>query len=70
MSNQQLGLFETAHQRRRPAREPEMVLDAVTVLRKVGHRVYAAGRDHQVDGKLLSSVQLLAMAAAYGAPTK
>ncbi len=67
MGDQQMGLFEAPPQRRRAARESKMVLDAVATLRKLGHRVYAAGHQHQVDGKLLSTAQLLDLAAAYGA---
>ncbi|WP_291333909.1 hypothetical protein [Desulfovibrio sp.] len=42
------------------------MLEAVALLRKVGHRVYMAGLQHQVDGKLLSTSQLLEMATRNG----
>lgn len=60
----QLALFEPPPQRRRSGAEDHMLIEAVRKLRKSGHQVYAAGRAHQVDGKLLSTKQLLELAAA------
>ena len=65
-NDQQLGLFDPPAQRRRAGRESELMLEAVALLRKLGHRVYQAGRQHQVDGNLLSTDQLIRMAARYG----
>ncbi|MTJ80595.1 MAG: hypothetical protein F8N37_06200 [Telmatospirillum sp.] len=61
----QLALFETPRQRHRRSRaEEQTVFEAVRLLRRLGHQVYAAGRAHQVDGKLLSTDQLLNLAQA------
>ena len=60
----QLALFEPPAQRRRAGREEDRIFDAVRRLRKAGSAVYAAGRDHQVDGRLLTTPQLLAIAAS------
>lgn len=65
MKEDQLALFEPPPQRRRSGSEDRMLVEAVRRLRKNGHQVYAAGRSHQVDGNLLSTAQLLELAAAY-----
>jgi hypothetical protein len=64
-NGQQLGLFDPPRQRRGSGRESSLLLDAVVLLRRIGHRVYRAGHQHQVDGKLLSTAQLLELAATY-----
>jgi hypothetical protein len=66
----QLSLFEPPAQRRLSRAEELTVAEAVRHLRKIGCQVYAAGRQHQVDGKLLSTSQLLDMAAASPAAKK
>jgi hypothetical protein len=62
MKEKQLALFEDPPQRRRRRKIDPSVVEAIGVLRRRGCQVYAAGRDHQVDGKLLSTAQLLALA--------
>ena len=42
--------------------EDGMLHEAVIALRRLGHQVYRAGADHKVDGRLLSTSQLLAVA--------
>jgi hypothetical protein len=61
--SEQLLLFALPRQQRRSVLEKKAVFDAVVRLRRAGRQVYAAGRDHRVDGKLLSTAQLLAIAA-------
>jgi hypothetical protein len=68
MKDGQMTLFEPPRQRRRSSAEDPAVFEAVLRLRKVGHQVYTAGRAHQVDGRLLSTSQLLATAAALARP--
>jgi hypothetical protein len=62
MKEKQLALFEDPPQRRRGRKIEPSIFEAIGVLRRRGCQVYAAGRDHQVDGKLLSTPQLLALA--------
>jgi len=64
MKEEQLILFEPPRQRRRSRAEEQAVFAAVLRLRKFGRQVYAAGHAHQVDGRLLSTAQLLEAAAA------
>lgn len=68
MKKEQLSLFEPPRQRRRSSIEDARVFEAVLRLRKSGHQVYTAGRSHQVDGKLLSTSQLLVAATAVPRP--
>lgn len=70
MYKEQLLLFEPPRQRRRSKPEGQAIVDAVHKLRALGRQVYAAGHAHQVDGKLLSTAQLLALAAALPEPSK
>jgi hypothetical protein len=44
--------------------EDDMVHGAVLALRRLGHQVYRAGADHKVDGRLLSTRQLAALAGS------
>lgn len=49
---------------RRQTAEPEALYDAVRKLRKAKIPVYAAGRFHQVGDRLLSSAELVVVAAS------
>lgn len=51
-------------QRRRFRPEPPALWHGVVVLRRLGKRVYRAGRYHEVDGDLLDSDQLNRLVAA------
>lgn len=62
-SARQLSLAMPA-QRRRARQMADSVYQAICILRYRGYRVWAARRDHQVDGRRLSTAQLLAMAKA------
>jgi hypothetical protein len=44
--------------------ENEALYAAVLTLRRAGRQVYRAGADHKVDGRLLSTHDLLALAAS------
>lgn len=69
MNGEQLMLFQPPQQRNRRQRpEEEAVMTAVITLRRTGRQVYAGGRAHQVDGRLLSTDQLLALADAAANP--
>ena len=45
-----------------PRAETDELYRAVMSLRRTGRTVYRAGADHQVDGRLLSTRQLVALA--------
>ncbi len=47
-----------------PRAENEALYDAILVLRRAGRQVYRAGADHKVDGRLLSTRELFALAAS------
>jgi hypothetical protein len=47
-----------------PHAEDEKLHQAVVALRHAGHVVYRAGADHKVDGRLLSTSQLYAVAVS------
>ncbi|MEI9983618.1 MAG: hypothetical protein WDN69_10695 [Aliidongia sp.] len=54
-----------------PHAEAEGLYDAVLILRRHGRTVYRAGAEHKVDGRLLSTRQLLALARnAPATPTR
>ena len=44
--------------------EDEVVYETVRALRRLGRQVYRAGADHKVDGRLLSTRQLIELACS------
>ena len=62
----QLNLFQVPPQTRRKSPEAPDLYAAVVALRRNGLTVYAAGDSHKVDGRLLSSRDLIRLAGRLG----